>query len=110
MSCPEGIGELPDSDQYVSIEGASRPRKPPTILGHSTIAVTMDRYGHLFPDELDRLADGLDVAYRTAFASSVSQSAAVPTRWWRCGSPSPPVGGPPLLDVGSAGHDKVQHA
>jgi hypothetical protein len=62
------------------IEGASRPRKPPTILGHSTIAVTMDRYGHLFPDELDRLAGGLDVAYRTAFASSVSQSAAVPTR------------------------------
>jgi hypothetical protein len=30
-------------------------------LGHSSITVTMDRYGDLFPDEKDRLAKGLDV-------------------------------------------------
>ncbi len=29
-------------------------------LGHSTIAVTFDRYGHLFPDDMDRIADALD--------------------------------------------------
>lgn len=29
-------------------------------LGHSTIAVTFDRYGHLFPDDMDRIAEALD--------------------------------------------------
>jgi len=29
-------------------------------LGHSSIQVTFDLYGHLFPDEADRLADALD--------------------------------------------------
>jgi hypothetical protein len=29
-------------------------------LGHSSIQVTMDRYGHLFPDALEQLADRLD--------------------------------------------------
>jgi hypothetical protein len=29
-------------------------------LGHSSISVTMDRYGHLFPDEKERLVKGLD--------------------------------------------------
>lgn len=41
-----------------------RPRGAPKglqiHLGHSTIQVTMDRYGDLFPDEMDRLAEGLD--------------------------------------------------
>ena len=32
-------------------------------LGHSSITVTMDRYGHLFPDERERLAAALDAAY-----------------------------------------------
>jgi integrase len=59
------------------IAQGAHPKAIQTILGHSTIAVTMDRYGHLFPDELDRLANGLDVAYRTASSPAV-QSAAVP--------------------------------
>jgi integrase len=33
-------------------------------LGHSSITVTFDRYGHLFPENLDRLADGLEETYR----------------------------------------------
>jgi integrase len=33
-------------------------------LGHSSIQITMDRYGHLFPDTLEHLADRLD-AVRT---------------------------------------------
>jgi hypothetical protein len=28
-------------------------------MGHSSITVTFDRYGHLFPENLDRLAEGL---------------------------------------------------
>jgi integrase len=29
-------------------------------LGHASAVVTLDRYGHLFPDELERLADRLE--------------------------------------------------
>lgn len=35
-------------------------------LGHSTITVTMDLYGHLFPDEKDRLAAALEDTWRAA--------------------------------------------
>jgi integrase len=32
-------------------------------LGHSSIDITVNRYTHLFPDELDRLGDALDAIY-----------------------------------------------
>ena len=32
------------------------------LLGHMTATMTLDRYGHLFPDDLDRIADAFDVA------------------------------------------------
>jgi integrase len=35
-------------------------------LGHSSIQVTMDRYGHLFPDESERLAEALEDTYQAA--------------------------------------------
>jgi hypothetical protein len=35
-------------------------------LGHSTIRVTFDRYGHLFPTLDERLRDGLEQTYRDA--------------------------------------------
>jgi Phage integrase family len=37
-------------------------------LGHASATVTLDRYGHLFPDELQRLADRLQDAYAGAVA------------------------------------------
>jgi integrase len=37
-------------------------------LGHSSITVTMDVYGHLFPDDMDALASRLDKARRDARA------------------------------------------
>ena len=37
-------------------------------LGHASATVTLDRYGHLFPDELQRLADRLQEAYSDAVA------------------------------------------
>ena len=36
------------------------------MLGHASATLTLDRYGHLFPDELDAVADRLDVAARTS--------------------------------------------
>jgi integrase-like protein len=37
-------------------------------LGHASATVTLDRYGHLFPDELQQLADRLQEAYADAVA------------------------------------------
>jgi integrase len=36
-----------------------------TLLGHKTATLTLDRYGHLFPDDLDKIADAFDVAAKT---------------------------------------------
>ncbi|GAA1980391.1 hypothetical protein GCM10009799_01910 [Nocardiopsis rhodophaea] len=33
-----------------------------TMLGHATATMTLDRYGHLFPDRLDEVADAMDAA------------------------------------------------
>jgi integrase len=35
------------------------------LLGHKTAVLTLDRYGHLFPDDLDKIADAFDVAAKT---------------------------------------------
>jgi integrase len=32
------------------------------LLGHKTATLTLDRYGHLFPDDLGRIADAFDAA------------------------------------------------
>jgi integrase len=37
-------------------------------LGHSSIKTTLDRYGHLLPEEDDAFRDGLDALYRDAKA------------------------------------------
>src|SRR3954452_18533106 len=33
-----------------------------SMLGHASAQMTLDRYGHLFPDELDAVADRVDAA------------------------------------------------
>jgi hypothetical protein len=38
-------------------------------LGHATASITLDTYGHLFPDELDALADRLEDARAEALAT-----------------------------------------
>lgn len=39
------------------IETGANPKEIQVWMGHSSITVTMDRYGHLFPDSLDELAE-----------------------------------------------------
>jgi hypothetical protein len=34
-----------------------------SMLGHASAQMTLDRYGHLFADELDAVADCLDAAH-----------------------------------------------
>jgi hypothetical protein len=41
----------------------------PKQLGHATASITLDTYGHLFPDEPDALADRLEDARADALAS-----------------------------------------
>lgn len=36
------------------------------MLGHKTATLTLDLYGHLFPDDLDTVADGMDAGARAA--------------------------------------------
>lgn len=48
------------------IAQGAHPRAIMERLGHSSIAVTMDCYGHLFPSLDDSLAAGLDATYRKA--------------------------------------------
>lgn len=39
-------------------------------LGHSSVQVTLDRYGHLLPSLDETLTDGLDATYRRSLAAS----------------------------------------
>lgn len=39
-----------------------------TMLGHKSTTMTLDLYGHLFPDQLDEVADALDTAHAAAVA------------------------------------------
>lgn len=43
-----------------------------TMLGHKSATMTLDLYGHLFPDRLDEVADAMDAA-RTAALAGVPQ-------------------------------------
>ncbi len=50
-------------------EGA-HPKAIQMHLGHSSITVTLDRYGHLFPENMEHLAQGLEATYQRAVAAS----------------------------------------
>lgn len=58
---PRHPRKLTDAAQWSA--GWGDPKAVANRMGHSTINITMDRYGHLYPDEDTRLADGLDAAY-----------------------------------------------
>jgi integrase len=45
-------------------------------LGHASATVTLDRYGHLFPDELQQLADRLQDAHADAITDPARTEAA----------------------------------
>lgn len=60
------IHDLRHTCAALLIAQGAHPKAIQAHLGHSTIQVTMDRYGHLFPDEMDRLADGLHMIHNAA--------------------------------------------
>jgi integrase len=48
------------------IAQGAHPKEIQERMGHSTIRLTFDRYGHLFPSLDGRLRDGLEQAYRSS--------------------------------------------
>jgi integrase len=48
-------------------------------LGHKSASITLDRYGHLFPEELDHLADRLDRLHAQAAVYPACTDASVAT-------------------------------
>ena len=49
---------------------AANPKLIAARLGHSTITITLDRYGHLFPSVEEALAEALDAAFTAEHAKS----------------------------------------
>jgi integrase len=47
-----------------------------TLMGHKTATLTLDRYGHLYPDDLGAIGDALDRGARSAAASLRTEAAA----------------------------------
>ena len=67
---PEGlrIHDLRHTCAALLIAQGASPKAIQAHLGHSSIQVTFDRYGHLFPEDLEDLADRLDEARESALA------------------------------------------
>ena len=56
------IHDLRHTCASLLISEGAHPKAVQAHLGHSSISVTMDRYGHLFPSDMDALAATLDEA------------------------------------------------
>ena len=50
------------------------------LLGHKTAVLTLDRYGHLFPDDLDAVAVAFDTAAATTADGRVPQRNQAPSK------------------------------
>ncbi|MFD0429007.1 tyrosine-type recombinase/integrase [Streptomyces zhihengii] len=60
----DGFGVTPHKLRHtaasLSIASGADVKVVQTMLGHKSAAMTLDTYGHLFPDRLDEVADRLD--------------------------------------------------
>ena len=55
------------------IANGEHPKAVQERLGHSSIAITMDRYGKLYPNAAEALAERLDATYQEATSSDLSR-------------------------------------
>ncbi len=55
-----GLHDLRHSCASLSIQAGANIKVLQRLMGHKTATLTLDRYGHLFPDDLDAVADALD--------------------------------------------------
>jgi integrase len=54
--------ELRHTCASLAISAGANVKVLQSLLGHKTTTLTLDRYGHLFPDDLGRIADAFDAA------------------------------------------------
>jgi site-specific recombinase XerD len=47
------------------------------MLGHASAQITLDRYSHLYDDDLEDLADAMDARYRAAQVRPKTESGEV---------------------------------
>lgn len=57
----------------LAISAGANPKAVQTMLGHKSAAMTLDTYADLFPDDLESVADALDVAARSAIAAAAGR-------------------------------------
>jgi integrase len=70
------LHDLRHSCAALLIAQGAHPKEIADHLGHSTVRLSLDRYGHLLPQLTERLRDGLDAAYRQGKDRDVVDS------WW----------------------------
>jgi integrase len=63
------IHDLRHTCASLLIEQGHSPKSVQAHLGHSSITVTMDTYGHLYREERERIAAGLETVYQAAKGS-----------------------------------------
>jgi integrase len=66
--------ELRHTAASLAIAAGANVKAVQAMLGHTSATTTLDRYGHLFADDLDAVAQRLDVAAADAFADQVRTS------------------------------------
>jgi integrase len=64
------IHDLRHTGASILINQGLHPKIVQQHLGHSSIVVTMDRYGHLYPSDNERVQDALDAAFETGLVGS----------------------------------------
>ena len=55
-----GLHDLRHTCASLSIQAGANIKVLQRLMGHKTATLTLDRYGHLFPDDLDAVANALD--------------------------------------------------
>jgi integrase len=68
------IHDLRHTAASILINQGLHPKIVQQHLGHSSIVVTMDRYGHLYPSDIERVQDALDAAFETGLVGSTTPS------------------------------------
>ena len=77
------VHELRHTAASLAIASGASVKDVQAMLGHASATLTLDRYGHLFSDELDAVAERIDAAARAAISSLAAYAA-----WASCRSRS----------------------
>ncbi|HEV3401966.1 MAG TPA: site-specific integrase, partial [Acidimicrobiales bacterium] len=62
--------DLRHTSGALAIAQGAHPKAIQAPMGHASVGITLDRYGHLFEGLDERIADGLDATWREALAAS----------------------------------------